>query len=309
MSKIQVGNSPCSWGALEFGGLAGKQIGYQQMLDELIETGYAGTDLGNWGYMPTDPSVLRTELEKRNLTMLGAFLPVALSNSDAINAGVAEALKISRFLNKVARSDYRPMLVLADDNGTDSVRTQNAGRVAPEMELSEAKWRTLADGIERVADAVRAETELQTVFHHHCAGYVETPDEIAKMLDLTDPELVGLVFDTGHYMYGSGSSDPECVMDGINRFADRIWYMHFKDCDLEVAHQARTEGWDYFGAVGNGIFCELGQGGVDFPAVVDWLRENLYSGWICVEQDVLPGMGEPRESALRNREYLRTLNL
>ncbi len=278
------------------------------MLDELAETGYTGTELGDWGFMPTDPAVLRMELQQRALTMLGAFVPVALKNPDTHDSGEADALKVARLLTAVM-NDHKPFLVLADDNGVDPVRTQNAGRITPEMGLSEAEWRIFAQGAERIAQAVLTETGLRTVFHHHCAGYVETPDEIARLLALTDPSLLGLVFDTGHYMYSSGGINPECVQEGLSRFADRIWYMHFKDCQPEIAHRARTKGWDYFEAVRRGIFCELGQGCVDFPAVVASLRRRGYYGWICVEQDVLPGMGAPRKSALRNREYLKTLDL
>jgi len=312
MNDIQIGNAPCSWGTLEFEGLPGEQISYQQMLDELAETGYTGTELGDWGFMPTDPTLLRMELEKRKLTMLGAFVPVALKNPDAHDDGEADALKTARLLaaaTGTAGNDHKPFLVLADDNGAEPIRTQNAGRITQEMGLSKEQWHTFARGAERIACAVQSETGLRTVFHHHCAGYVETPDEIAHLLDLTDPLLLGLVFDTGHYMYGSGVSDPEYVLEGFKRFADRIWYAHFKDCQPEVAHQARTEGWDYFKAVEEGVFCELGQGCVDFPAIVALLRNSGYHGWICVEQDVLPGMGTPRESALRNREYLKTIDL
>ena len=312
MNDIQIGNSPCSWGALEFDGLAGEPIKYQQMLDELVETGYTGTELGDWGFMPTDPVALRTELRRRNLTMLGAFVPVALKNPNAHDEGQANALKVARLLAsvmKIGNTEHRPFIVLADDNGTNPVRTQNAGRVTSPMQLNEAEWRIFAQGAERIAKAAQSETGLRTVFHHHCAGYIETSDETARLLDLTDPSLLGLVFDTGHYMYGSGSSDPECVLEGLERFAERIWYIHFKDCQPKVAHKARSEGWDYFKAVEHGIFCELGQGCVDFAAVVNWLHKSNYRGWICVEQDVLPGMGMPKESALRNREYLKKLRL
>ncbi|MDX1522722.1 MAG: xylose isomerase, partial [Anaerolineae bacterium] len=67
--------------------------------------------------------------------------------------------------------------------------------------------------------------------------------------------------------------------------------------------------WDYFQAVGHGVFCELGQGCIDFPAVLEWLRQRDYDGRILVEQDVLPGMGAPKESARRNRDYLRSIGL
>ena len=155
--------------------------------------------------------------------------------------------------------------MLADNNGSDPVRTENAGRVTAEMGLTDAEWQVFAAGAELVARAVYIETGLRTVFHHHCAGYVETPDEIARLLSLTDPAVLGLVFDTGHYAFAAG--DCAAVADGLKRFADRIWYIHFKDCHPEVAAQSRAEGWDYFESVRHGVFCELGKGCVDFPAV------------------------------------------
>lgn len=307
-TDIRIGNAPCSWGSLEFEGLAGEAIGYAQMLDELRATGYAGTELGDWGYMPTAPSALKTELERRGLTLNGAFVPVALKDPAAHAAGEAQALKVARLLAAGA-GGTTPFLVLADANGTEPARTLNAGRVGPGMGLSLAEWRTFAQGAERIARAVRDQTGLRTVFHHHCAGYVETPDEIGRLLELTDPAVLGLVFDTGHYLYGTGRNDRAALLEGLERYGERIWYMHFKDCQPQVAERARAEGWDYFAAVGHGVFCELGQGCVDFPAAVAWLRARDYQGWITVEQDVLPGMGAPRESARRNREYLASIGL
>jgi inosose dehydratase len=301
--RLRVGNAPCSWGTLEFEQTKGEPIKFDLMLDELAETGYTGTELGDWGYMPTDPSSLRAELDKRRLVMLGAFVPVALKNRDAHDAGVEAAVRTARLLSAVA-TDPKPYLVLADENGSVPERTRNAGRITAELGLTADEWRVFADGANKVAHQVRRETGLRTVFHHHCAGYVETPDEIARFLDLSDPEAVGLVFDTGHYAYGSGSCD---AIGGLNRYKDRIWYVHFKDCDAGLARRARAEQWDYFEALKQGLFCELGKGCVDFPAVLRWLKTTGYAGYTLVEQDILPGMGTPKESARRNREYLRSI--
>ncbi len=307
MATIRVGNAPCSWGALEFEGLEGESAGYRVVLDEMAETGYLGTELGDWGFMPTDPAVLSDELGRRGLTMLGAFVPVALRNVGSHSAGAAAALKVAQLLSAVADPNSKPYLVLADDNGADPLRTNHAGRITPNMSLSMHDWRVFALGTEEVARVVLEHAGLHTVFHHHCAGYVETQDEIAKLLELTDPELVKLVFDTGHYAYGAGGG--EAVLEALERFGDRIGHIHFKDCHPEIAARARTEGLDYFEAVRQGVFCELGKGCVDFPAVVAWLRARNYDGWIVVEQDVLPGMGTPKESAQRNREYLKCIGL
>ena len=120
----------------------------------------------------------------------------------------------------------------------------------------------------------------------------------------SSPELLGLCLDTGHLIYGGGSP-----VDAIARYRDRIWHVHFKDCDPALARQARAEGWDYHTAVRRGMFCELGKGMVPFAHVLDALRVEYYAGWIVVEQDVLPGFGTPAASASRNREYLRRLGL
>ena len=103
--------------------------------------------------------------------------------------------------------------------------------------------------------------------------------------------------DTGYYY----------VIAALNRFRERVWYIHLKDCQPEVARRARQEQWDYFTALKHGVFCELGRGCVDFRAVLRWMEEQGYSGYALVEQDVLPGMGKPKESARRNREYIRSL--
>jgi inosose dehydratase len=303
MKKLLVGNAPCSWGTLEH---QDASIPFSRMLDELVQTGYTATELGDWGYMPTDPAELRAELARRNgLIMLAAFVPVALKNPNSHAAGIELAVRTARLLAAVA-TDPKPYLVLADDNGTDPVRTKNAGRVIPRQGLSKDEWRIFARGADDVARAVFNETGLRTVFHHHCAGYVETPDEISTLLDLTNPELLGLVFDTGHFYFGSGHNDCDLTA-ALDRYAHRIWYVHLKDLEPHVADKSRKEQWDYFASLRHGVFCELGKGCVDFPSLLKWLAKRDYEGYVLVEQDVLPGMGTPKESALRNRQYIHSI--
>jgi inosose dehydratase len=303
MSELRVGNAPCSWGTLEFEGTKADQIGFERMLDELVETGYTGTELGDWGYMPTDAETLKHELSRRGVLMLGAFVPVALKDASSHAAGMEAAVRTARLLAAVGR-DPVPFLVLADNNGSVDIRTNNAGRIRPEQGLTDAEWKVFAEGTNTIARAVLEATGLRTVFHHHCAGYVETPHEISRFLELTDPQTVGLVFDTGHYVFGSGNCN---VVAGLERFKERIWYVHLKDCRPDIARKSREWNWDYFQSLRHGIFCELGQGCVEFPQVLQWLKGQNYPGYVLVEQDVLPGMGAPKESALRNRQYLRSI--
>lgn len=299
-ATIQVGNAPCSWGVIE--NVEGSRGGYAQVIDEMQATGYAGTELGDWGFMPTDPEDLRKELAARNLKLLASWVSVKLHDPDEHASSEADAVRTARQLAEVGGPDN--LIVLGNDPYMDPLRTQNAGRITPAMGMSEEQWQVFAAGANRVARAVKRETGLRTVFHHHIGTWIETPEETARLLEMTDPAVLGLCFDTGHYSFGGG--DP---LSGLQRHADRIWHVHFKDHDPAVAARARAEGWDGVTAVGHGLFCELGKGDVDFPAILAQLRAMHYSGWIVVEQDVLPGMGSPKESAARNREYLKGIGL
>lgn len=148
------------------------------------------------------------------------------------------------------------------------------------------------------------ENGLSCVFQHHCAVYIETPDEIDLLMNRTDPALVGLCLDTGHYTYGGG--DP---IQGIENHASRIKHVHFKDFSKDLFRKVKEHQWGYFKAVENGIFCELGKGAIDFETVVQKLESIRYNSWIVVEQDVLPGMGFPKKNAKRNRQFLRSIGL
>jgi inosose dehydratase len=298
---IKIANAPCSWGVLEFD-LDGKAPDYVQVLNEMKETGYEGTELGDWGFMPTNPQVLKAELGSRDLSLLGAFVPVLLKNRASHKSGINTAVKTASLMRDAGAVDA--FIVLADENGTIPERTTNAGRVTAALGLNRDEWKIAADGAMDLARAVKERTGLRTVFHHHCGGYVETPDEIEMLMSLTEPRLLGLVLDMGHWKFGGG--DP---VKAVGAYADRIWHVHFKDCDDKIAARSRTERWDYFESVRNGVFCELGKGSVDFPAVVKELKKMQYSGWIVVEQDVLPGMGKPKECARHNIEYIQTLAL
>ncbi|MDO8679037.1 MAG: TIM barrel protein [Acidobacteriota bacterium] len=298
---IRVANAPCSWGILEFDSQS-IAAPYGTVLDEITQTGYAGTELGDWGFMPTDPTRLGAELAARELQLVGAFVPVALANAAAQDEGVTTAVRTARLMHDAGASGA--FIVLSDDNARVPERERHAGRITAEHGLQEPAWATLAAGADRVARAVRDETGLRTVFHPHCGGYVETPHEIDQLMGRTDRSLVGLVLDTGHIMYGGG--DPVGVFE---QHAERVWHVHFKDCDPVVARDARAQGLGYLAAVRSQLFCELGTGAVDFAAVFSVLTRHQYDGWVVVEQDVFPGDGTPKESALRNRAFLRSLGL
>jgi inosose dehydratase len=298
---IAIANAPCSWGVLEFEATVSAAPA-PQVLDEMAAAGYTGTELGDWGFLPTEPQALADTLAVRELQLVGAFVPVALSRPESIDGGIEHAVRVATLMAGAGAA--RAVIVLSDDNAAVANRTARAGRIREEDGLTAAQWDTFAAGATRIASAVRDRTGLRTVFHHHCGGYVETPHEIDALMSRTDASLLGLCLDTGHLTYGGG--DP---LTALETYGSRIWHVHFKDCDPAVLSRARAEAWDYHTAVGRGIFCELGRGAVRFDAVRAALQRLDYSGWIVVEQDVLPGTGTPAASARRNRSYLSQLGL
>ena len=297
---FKLGNAPCSWGTIE--NTSGERVGYAQMLDELSQAGFEGTELGDLGYMPSDPEKLREALDKRGLELIASWVTVRLYDEAHHTAGVERAVKVAKLLAEVGGQHCT--INVGDDHSTVQERFYNTGRIKPEHGLSEAGWQVYIEGINKVADAVRSETGLRTALHPHGSTYVETPAEIDEFLNRTDSEKVGIVFDTGHYMLGGG--DP---VAGVRKYGERIWLMHFKDFNPEVIPVAIEKNLNYQEMIGEGMFSELGTGAVDFPAVLEAMNEVGYSGWIVVEQDVLPGMGSPAENAKRNRAYLRTIGL
>ena len=297
---MRVANAPCSWGVLEFG--SSRSAPFDRVLDEIRQTGYAGTELGDWGFMPTDPARLRREVSDRGLSLLAAFVPIALADREHHQSGVDTAVRTARLL--AAAGGPEALVVLSDDNARVPLRERHAGRIDRAHGLTDEQWTIFAAGADRVARAVHDEAGLRTVFHPHCGGYVETLAELDELMARTDPARLGLCLDTGHLCYAGG--DP---LDVLRRYAHRVWHVHFKDCDETVAAASRSAGIGYLAAVRARLFCELGAGCVDFAAVIAALRAIDYDGWIVVEQDVFPGDGTPAESARRSREYLRSLGI
>ena len=301
-TSLRIANAPCSWGVLEFEEQSAAGYDYERVLDEMAAAGYAGTELGDWGFMPTDPQQLRDALVIRSLELVGAFVPVRLADPDARYSGEIAAVRTAQLL--VDAGFPHAFVVLADDIANSPGRTAIAGRVSTADALPEPAREIFARNSEQIARTVLETTGVRTVFHPHCASYIETVEEITDLMKRTDPELLGLCLDTGHLTYAGG--DPREVLE---LFGGRIWHVHLKDCSPVVTTRARDSEWDYHAAVRHGVFCELGCGAVPFAEVLASLQAGGYSGWAVVEQDVLPSLGTPAASAARNREFLRRVAL
>jgi inosose dehydratase len=293
--NIKVGNAPVSWGVMEVAGW-GEQMPYRRVLDEIAKAGYVGTELGPYGYLPTDPQQLTSELSARGLQLVASFVPIPVAHPQRHEVGYQEAMKVARLLAQSGAG----LIVLADE--MNEARITVSGRVDESRDgMSDRLWDGAVKILTRIAEAC-LELGLTAVFHHHAGTFVETPNEIARLCASTDPDLLGLCLDTGHYFFGGG--DP---VDAVSLYGPRIRHLHLKDVQLPILETARRDRLGFLEAVRKGVFCELGDGAVDLRKVIEALRALGYSDWAVVEQDVETSAGgvDPFESALRSRQYLR----
>ena len=264
---------------------------YPQLLEEMLTAGYTATE---WDVcMENDAARMRADLQTKHLQMLGRFVGLELRNPEKREIEIKRGLEIARFL-KMIGGEY----LIAADSG-DERRWREAGHVDPKGGLSEAQWQSLGAGLNELGRRVK-EDGMQVVFHNHVGTYVETEVETGRLLDETDPGLVGWCLDCGHLAYGGGDT-----LRMLTQYGNRVRYVHIKDVDGKVLASSQIEQWGFDKALKSFIFCPLGQGVARVPEVLRALKLNSYEGWLVIEQDTTPL--DPTENAKENRIYLEKL--
>ncbi len=298
MSGIRVANAPCSYGAFEITvGVLPDVPDPERILDAIAQARYDGTELGPPGYLG-DRETLRERFERHGLALAGGYIPIRFSEPkhwDADLRAMSDTLDLFAAANGTGAK-----AVLADAGSPE--RSRLPGRAASDhsIGLDDDGWKRLADGVARATELARRRG-FEPTFHHHAATFVEAPWEIERMLELTD---VGLLLDSGHLALGGG--DPT---EALHVWRDRINHLHVKDVHSDVLAGVIADGADMPEAWRRGVFCELGTGDIDLDAFFDELSRSHYSGWLVVEQDMVPQSPQDAARAAaaqeRNRTWLR----
>jgi len=298
LSGIRVANAPCSYGAFEMTvGILPDVPGAEFVLTAISAAGYEGTELGPPGYLG-ERDDLRDRLEEHGLALVGGYIPIRFSEPEHWDEDLA-AMRTTLDLFAAADGDGAKA-VLADAGSPE--RGQFPGRAASDRSigLDAAGWRRLSEGVARAADLAHTRG-FEPTFHHHTATFVEAPWEIERLLELTD---VGLLLDTGHLALGGG--DPT---EALRDWGERINHLHVKDVRNDVLAGVIADGADMPEAWRRGVFCELGTGDVDLDTFFAEVARSQYSGWLVVEQDMVPQSPEDAADAeadqIRNRAWLR----
>lgn len=292
---IRIGNAPCSWG-VEFAGDP-RNPPWRDVLRDCAAAGYEGIELGPIGYMPEDPAILFDALEETGLDLIGGVVFRPFHDPAAWDEVRDAAWRTCRALSAHGARH----LVLIDS--ISPRRAPTAGRAEAAEQMDRAEWLAFRDRIATIARLGTEEFGLTVAIHAHAAGFMDFEPELERLLDEVDDRLLKICFDTGHHSYAG--FDPVAF---LRRHVGRVSYMHFKDIDPRVKADVIAKGTGFYEACGQGIFCNLGKGDVDFPAVRQILLDAGYQGWCTVEQDCDPTLDvRPVEDARLNRDYLASI--
>lgn len=286
---IRTGIAPDSWGV--WFPNHEKQTPWYRCMDEMKVAGFAGVELGPWGYFPNRNPVLKNALKARGLELVAGTVGADFLDNASVDAMCETIDDIAALLKEFDSAKY---IVLLPSMYTDL----ETGVPVMDENLTDEQWDTYCKNVQRAADRV-AQYGLIGAFHPHVDCHVQTEEQIENLLENTD---VMLCLDTGHHVYGGGEP-----ISFYRQHADRIPYIHLKDCDLAVKAEMDKNHWSFAKAVTEDIMVEPGKGSIDFSELYKALVENHYDGWCVVEQDLFPvkSFEVPLPIAIRGRENLR----
>jgi inosose dehydratase len=294
---LSIGIAPCSWG-VEFYDDP-RNPPWTRVLDEAKAAGYRGIELGPLGFMPEDPAVLGPALAERDLTLIGGVMFRPFHDPDQWSSVWDAANRTCRALTAHGAKQF----VLIDS--ISPRRAPSAGRSEEAERLQGSERAAFLDRIRSVAKLAAEEFGLSVTIHAHAAGFIEFEDELEDVLNSIEPKILGACLDTGHCTYAGFNP-----VEFYRRRSDRIPYLHFKDIDPKIRRQAIENRTGFYDACAAGIFCNLGEGMVDFPALKSALLSAAFSGWATVEQDRDPtGARSTLADAAANLNYLKSVGL
>jgi inosose dehydratase len=298
LAGIAVANAPVSYGAFEITvGVDPDVPDAVTLLDWVAGAGYAGIDLGPVGYLGTGAQ-LAERLSERGLGLAGGYLGLPFSEPDKLARALPQLDALLDTFDCARGEGPPPRPTLADAGSPERAAYPGRAAVDPSVGLDHAGWERFASGLATAVERCRRRG-YEPSFHHHTATFVEAEWEVARLLEVSD---VGLCLDTGHLLLGRG--DP---VEAIREWGPRINHIHLKDARAATLQEIVSERAPVQEIWRRRAFCPLGEGDIAIAGVLAAVGEIGYTGWLVVEQDILPDPGDGELAVTqqrRNREYL-----
>ncbi len=290
MAKIKLGIAPIAWTNDDMPDLGGENT-FEQCVSEMALAGFTGCEVGN--KYPKDPKVLKKALDLRGMQIASAWFSSFLLTQryeqvEKDSIAHCEFLKAmgAKFCNVAEQGN--------------SVQGQLKTPVfAGKPVNTEEQWKLLTEGLNKLG-AVAKKIGLSMTYHHHMGTGVQTEAEIDRLMKDTDPELVFLLFDTGHLVCSG-----EDYLGILKKYLPRIRHIHLKDVRMDIRNKVKDEDMSFLDGVRAGMFTVPGDGDVDFEPIFDIINASDYDGWFIVEAEQDPAKANPLEYAIKARKYIR----
>lgn len=289
--RVFLGIAPIGWCNDDMPEL-GAENSFRQILSEMALAGFKGCEIGN--KYPSDPAVLGWELKLRGLRIASRWFSSFL---------------LSQPLEQVRDAFSRELDFLSALGARRINVSEQSGSIQGKMDvpvledarpvMDEGQWDRFLSGLESLGK-LASQRGFKLCYHHHMGTVVQTAAETSRMLAQTDPALVHLCYDTGHFTFAG--DDPLRV---LRQHAGRVGHVHLKDMRRDVVDRVKAEGWSFLKAVREGAFTVPGDGCVDFDPILRLLAEAGYEGWLLVEAEQDPQKANPLEYAMKARAWIR----
>lgn len=288
-NKVSLGIAPIGWTNDDMPDL-GKENTFEQTVSEMALAGFKGSEVGS--HYPTDPKELKKALDLRGLTICNQWFSSFLI-SRPYEETEEEFIKQCDFLTQVGAKCIGVSEQSYSIQGNLSHPIQEGKYV-----MNDEEWNLLTTGLNKLGKIAKDKGMVLT-FHHHMGTVVQTEEEIDRFMESVDPELVFLLFDSGHLSFAG--IDPEKI---LRKYVNRVRHVHLKDLRKEVAEQSGREKWSFLKGARAGTFTVPGDGDVDFAPIFQILEEAGYEGWVVVEAEQDPALANPLEYAMKARKYI-----
>jgi inosose dehydratase len=288
-ASVKLAIAPIGWTNDDLPELGG-EIPFEQCVSEMALAGFSGSEVGN--KYPKDPRVLNKALSLRGLVICNAWFSSFLTTKPYREVEAA-FIRHRDFLHAVGAR-----VIGAAEQG-HSIQGRDKPVFNAKPVFGNGDWGRLCDGLNRLGKKA-AEKGMKLCYHHHMGTGVQTAEEIDRLMEGTDPKLLGLLYDTGHLVFSG-----EDHLEVLKKWMGRIRHVHLKDVRPAVLKKAVKGKWSFLKSVKEGVFTVPGDGRIDFEPVFKMLKKAKYSGWWVVEAEQDPAKANPLEYAVKARTYIR----
>lgn len=286
--KVNLAIAPIAWTNDDLPDL-GAENTFEQCVSEMALSGFKGSEIGN--KYPKDVETLKHKLDVRGLRICNAWFS-SLLLSEGYDATIEAFIKHRDFLYALGAK-----VIGASEQG-NSIQGTSKSIFGDKPVYTDEQWALIAKGFNEMGRLAKEKGMYFTV-HHHMGTGVQTEAEIDKLMEITDPDLVYLLYDTGHLSFSG-----EDAIGVLKKYVKRVKHVHLKSIRQDVINEGKEKGWSFLDCVRAGAFTVPGDGDFDFTPVFDILSEADYEGWVVVEAEQDPAKANPYEYACKARKYI-----